>query len=114
MGPGRRRRGLLEARPSVVSQLRGGDVGADGFRRAAAPGRPVLEAPLSTVSLIEDTWSGEDVSIAEIERELARLRYSTTVEGGQPNLRTSVMTHIAWVPPSWLDVAETTLMGMAE
>jgi glucose-6-phosphate dehydrogenase assembly protein OpcA len=69
---------------------------------------------LSAMSLIEDTWSGEDVSIAEIERELARLRYATTVEGGQPNLRTSVMTHIAWVPPRWLDLAETTLMGMAE
>ena len=65
-------------------------------------------------SLIEDTWSGEDVSIAEIEQELARLRDATSSEDGQPNLRTSVMTHIAWVPPAWLERAETTLLGMAE
>jgi hypothetical protein len=65
-------------------------------------------------SLVEDTWRGEDVSIAAIERELARLRDATSEEGGQPNLRTSVMTHIAWVPPEWVDAAEATLMGMAE
>jgi glucose-6-phosphate dehydrogenase assembly protein OpcA len=33
---------------------------------------------------------------------------------GQPNQRTSVMTHLAWVPPAWLDAAERTLAGMAE
>ncbi len=55
-----------------------------------------------------------DVSIAEIERELARLRDATSAEGSQPNLRTSVMTHIAWVPPRWQVAAEETLMGMAE
>ena len=65
-------------------------------------------------SLIEDTWSGEGASIAQIERELARLRDATSTEGGQPTLRTSVMTHIAWVPPDWLGAAETTLLGMAE
>jgi hypothetical protein len=67
-------------------------------------------------SLIEDSWTGEDVSMAEIERELARLRDATSAapEGGQPNLRTSVMTHIAWVPPAWLEKAESALMGMAE
>ena len=63
-------------------------------------------------SLIEDSWTGEDVSIASIERELARLRAES--EDSQPNLRTSVMTHLAWVPPAWLDKAESTLMGMAE
>ena len=65
-------------------------------------------------SLIEDSWTGEDVSIAEIERELARLRYESSDEGAQPNLRTSVMTHIAWVPPRWQAAAEETLAGMAE
>jgi hypothetical protein len=63
--------------------------------------------------LIED-WTGENVSIAQIERELARLRDSSVAEGGAPNLRTSVMTHCAWVPPQWLDAAETTLAGMNE
>ena len=39
--------------------------------RAAAP-RWTLMA--KTLSIIEDDWTGEDVSIAQIERELARLR----------------------------------------
>jgi hypothetical protein len=65
-------------------------------------------------SLIEDSWTGEGVSVAEIERELARLREASAQEDAQPNLRTSVMTHLAWVPPDWLDRAESTLMGMAE
>ena len=65
-------------------------------------------------SLIEDTWAGDDVSVAEIERELARLRDATSSDDSQPNLRTSVMTHVAWVPPDWLHMAESTLLGMAE
>jgi glucose-6-phosphate dehydrogenase assembly protein OpcA len=56
-------------------------------------------------------WTGENVSIAQIERELARLRGASE---GVSNLRTSVMTHVAWVPPEWLDAAETTLAGMNE
>ena len=47
----------------------------------------------------------------QIERELARLRDATSAEGAQPNQRTSVMTHIAWVPPEWLEAAERTLDG---
>jgi Glucose-6-phosphate dehydrogenase subunit len=65
-------------------------------------------------TLIESDWTGENVSIAEIERELARLRFETSEVGAQPNLRTSVMTHIAWVPPEWQSAAEVTLAGMAE
>jgi glucose-6-phosphate dehydrogenase assembly protein OpcA len=65
-------------------------------------------------TLIEESWTGEDASIAEIELELARLREASAQEGAQPNLRTSVMTHIAWVPPMWQDAAEQTLAGMAE
>jgi glucose-6-phosphate dehydrogenase assembly protein OpcA len=65
-------------------------------------------------ALIEDTWTGEDTSVAEIERELARLRDATAGEGAQPNLRTSVMTHLAWAPPEWQTAAEETLAGMAE
>ena len=63
---------------------------------------------------LTDDWTGEDVSIGEIERELARLRYESSAESSQPNLRTSVMTHIAWVPPEWQHAAEETLAGMAE
>ena len=58
-------------------------------------------------------WNGEDVSIGQIEAELARLRDASSDEG-QPHQRTSVLTHIAWVPPNWLDAAERTLLGMAE
>jgi hypothetical protein len=53
-------------------------------------------------------------SVAEIERELAELRDSSTDEGEAPNMRTSVMTHLAWVPPEWESAAEQTLAGLAE
>ena len=59
-------------------------------------------------------WNGEDTTIASIERELARLREASTVPGSGANMRTSVMTHCAWVPPGWLDAASATLAGMAE
>jgi hypothetical protein len=71
-------------------------------------------ARLSTAGLIETAWTGEDVTIAQIERELARLRDESSQPGSQPNLRTSVMTHIAWVPARWQAAAEETLAGMAE
>src|SRR5215831_10139797 len=66
----------------------------------------------STPSVEE--WSGTDVSISEIESELARLRSESADEDGQPQQRTSVMTHVAWVPPDWLDAAERVLDGLRE
>jgi glucose-6-phosphate dehydrogenase assembly protein OpcA len=63
---------------------------------------------------IEVEWTGDDATIAEIEQQLARLRDASSADSAQPNLRTSVMTHIAWVPPLWKDQAEETLAGMAE
>ena len=60
------------------------------------------------------TWSGEGVSIADIDNALARLRAASVTDGGGPNLRTSVMTHLAWVPDEWLDRARAALAGMAE
>ena len=59
-------------------------------------------------------WSGTEVSIAEIDSELGRLRRDSAGEDGNPHQRTSVMTHVAWVPPEWLDAAERVLAGMAE
>jgi hypothetical protein len=53
-------------------------------------------------------------SVAEIERELAQLRDATSEPGQPPTLRTSVMTHLAWVPPEWERAAEDTLAGLAE
>jgi glucose-6-phosphate dehydrogenase assembly protein OpcA len=51
-------------------------------------------------------------SIAEIERELGSLRVDP--ETGEPFQRTSVMTHIAWVPEAWVEMAEDVLAGLAE
>ena len=69
---------------------------------------------MSGIALSESNWTGEDATIAQIERELARLRVESSQEGAQPNLRTSVMTHIAWVPAQWQVAAEETLAGMGE
>jgi glucose-6-phosphate dehydrogenase assembly protein OpcA len=58
------------------------------------------------------SWMGEDVRIADVERGLAELR-ATSAEN-HPSMRTSVMTHIAWVPEPWLAQARAALEGMAE
>jgi hypothetical protein len=54
-----------------------------------------------------DEWHGENTTVAEIERALAEVREPS-------DLRTSVMTHTAWVPEEWLDAARMTLGGLAE
>ncbi len=51
-------------------------------------------------------------SIAEVERELAERRFDR--ESGEPYQRTSVMTHLAWVPKAWVEAAEDVLAGLAE
>ena len=63
---------------------------------------------------LSESWTGEDVSIGDVARALTGLRDRVTEPGAPPHLRTSVMTHIAWVPPDWLDRAWATLEGMAE
>ncbi|MGH2936464.1 MAG: glucose-6-phosphate dehydrogenase assembly protein OpcA [Gaiellaceae bacterium] len=59
-------------------------------------------------------WSGEDVRLADVDRAIAQLRASTATDGAPPALRTSVMTHIAWVPEEWAARARAALEGMAE
>lgn len=59
-------------------------------------------------------WAGEDVRLADVDRALAQLRAATAIQDGQPSLRTSVMTHMAWVPEGWVDAARAALSGMAE
>ena len=59
-------------------------------------------------------WSGEDVRLADVDRAIAQLRASTASDGAPPSLRTSVMTHIAWVPEEWAGPARAALEGMAE
>jgi glucose-6-phosphate dehydrogenase assembly protein OpcA len=51
-------------------------------------------------------------SVSEIERELAGLRIEPG--GDAPVQRTSVMTHLAWVPEEWVEAAEDVLAGLAE
>jgi hypothetical protein len=51
-------------------------------------------------------------SIPEIDRELLRLRIDP--DTGESFQRTSVMTHLAWVPSEWVEAAEDVLTGLAE
>ena len=51
-------------------------------------------------------------SISEIERELGSQRIDPAT--GEPFQRTSVMTHLAWVPQAWEEAAEDVLTGLAE
>jgi glucose-6-phosphate dehydrogenase assembly protein OpcA len=50
--------------------------------------------------------------VSEVERRLAELRLEEGDAGAE--LRTSVMTHVAWAPPSWADAARRTLAGLEE
>jgi hypothetical protein len=67
-----------------------------------------------TDAAVLESWEGEDVRLADVESGLAALRAATAVEGRQPNIRTSVMTHLAWVPEEWRERALQALAGMAE
>jgi Glucose-6-phosphate dehydrogenase subunit len=60
----------------------------------------------------ELAWFGEDVRLADVDTALARLRDQAAAEG--PSMRTSVMTHIAWVPHGWREPARAALAGMGE
>ena len=55
-----------------------------------------------------------DATMRDIERELSRLRSEATADAPSPGLRTSVMTHMAWVPQAWADEATRTLGGLGE
>jgi Glucose-6-phosphate dehydrogenase subunit N-terminal domain len=58
------------------------------------------------------SWNGEDVDLAGVATALARLRAEAAADA--PSMRTSVMTHIAWVPEAWVEKARGALAGMAE
>ena len=62
-----------------------------------------------------ESWTGRDVAVGDIERQLAALRAAADLTGdGLPDLRTSVLTHMAWVPPEWEAAASDTLAGLQE
>ena len=60
----------------------------------------------------ELSWVGEDVRLADVDAALAQLRSEASRD--RPSMRTSVMTHIAWVPDGWVEQARAALEGMAE
>ena len=51
--------------------------------------------------------------VTEVEQRLTELRSKETAEG-EADLRTSVMTHVAWAPPAWAVAARKTLAGLEE
>ena len=51
--------------------------------------------------------------VADIERRLSELRCHEEVDG-EPELRTSTMTHLVWCPPKWRPKARATLAGLLE
>lgn len=53
------------------------------------------------------------MSVSEIEHALSALRRAE-LHDNVPDLRTSVMTHIAWVPEEWVEAATHALEGLAE
>jgi glucose-6-phosphate dehydrogenase assembly protein OpcA len=55
-----------------------------------------------------------EASIRDVERELGRLRAAAAEGSRSPSQRTSVMTHLAWVPERWVDAATRTLAGLEE
>lgn len=58
------------------------------------------------------SWAEEGVCLADVGSALAQLRAEAAAE--RPSMRTSVMTHIAWVPHGWREQARAALEGMAE
>ena len=65
---------------------------------------------MAQVAHVEE-WVDDCATIAEIEAALVDLRYRHS-EAGEPDLRTSVLTHLAWVPPEWQEAAADTLAGL--
>jgi hypothetical protein len=66
------------------------------------------------LNALTSEWEGTDVRLSEVSNALAKLRADSAADGAPPNLRTSVMTHIAWIPEAWADQARAALAGMAE
>ena len=66
------------------------------------------------MQLLGSDWRQEGATVSEVARALSRLRMERDVREGGAALRTSVMTHIAWVPVDWLEIAVQTLDGLAE
>jgi len=66
---------------------------------------------VAPVAQVEE-WADECASVVDIEQALVGLRFRPGREDRQ--LRTSVLTHLAWVPVEWQAAATETLSGLAE
>jgi glucose-6-phosphate dehydrogenase assembly protein OpcA len=69
---------------------------------------------LSATEVEAAEWSAKDVSIGDVVSALNRLRTESAGETEGPDLRTSVMTHLAWAPPEWQEAAVETLAGLGD
>jgi len=69
---------------------------------------------LSTTHVHAEEWSGEDVGVGDVITALCRLRDESAQDTEGPDMRTSVMTHLAWVPRDWQEAAVETFAGLEE
>ena len=69
---------------------------------------------MSATHVHAEEWSGQDVGVGDVVNALCRLREESAQETEGPDMRTSVMTHLAWVPPEWEEAALQTLAGLEE
>jgi hypothetical protein len=60
-----------------------------------------------------DEWTEECATVSEIDEAILALRLQRGFEGKR-NLRTTTLTHLAWVPREWQGAATETLAGLAE
>lgn len=67
---------------------------------------------MASVAHVEE-WADDCATIAEVEQAFVDLRFRHS-HGDEPDLRTSVLTHIAWVPREWQRAATETLASLAE
>ena len=61
-----------------------------------------------------ERWAADGVSLADVQRALADLRRPADADHAALDVRTSVLTHVAWVPPAWEEAAEEVIGGLAE
>ena len=68
----------------------------------------------TSAETVTEDWNGQGTTITEVEHRLCNLRAASADGTGGSSVRTSVMTHCAWVPPEWLEAARQTLGGMSD
>ena len=98
----------------ALPELSGRHVGPGAADELDPPRRQGVAPALSATEVHAEEWSAKDVSIGDVVSALHRLRSESAEETEGPDLRTSVMTHLAWVPPEWQEAAVETLAGLGD